>query len=378
MRHATPLLASCAFAATTYFISAAWPSLPPKLVGFHDSADTITLVFDSAADISYTIHATAPDSLGPDDVLRVPPPSTVITSNEITIPLPTIEPADSEYSITVQFGDASVELVRQSESWLQKKFGFDKPGGYTLLGRRDVDTPFIRKTESGPVEFVGKAGIAVTPVGDSPYASVRLATGLLRYLWAQPIKQGPASLPYNEFLKHPMREKLKIIREGDFAIMCAGFRDLFLHAAADTAGLKIRAVAAMNYSPQLGNLIAYSHATTEIWVPELKRWVLFDPWLGLMVTMNGVPIGAFDIQKNYDKADDMQIVPLLDEIPRFYQNGDGTVQRTAFRPASVEMTKFSCNELGCTPGYREYFQRISSSELESLAVNRWTDFDQAN
>lgn len=377
MKKTIHLLGACTLATTIYAISLAWPSSPPTLIGFSSMSDAVILKFDSVADISYTIHASVPESLSPDDLLTSPADN-IVRGDEITIPLPRDEPDDTEYSIAVRFGDSSLELVRQSEQWLKNKFDFDKPGGYTILGRRDIDTPFGLETESSRVEFVGKSGISAKPMGDSPYLAVRKATGLLHYLWGQPVKQGPTSLPYNEFLQKPMASKLQIIRDGDFAVMCAGFRDLFLHAAANKTSLKVRAVAAMNYSPPMNGLLSYSHATTEIWIPELKRWVIFDPWMGIMVTMNGEPIGAMDIQKNYDRADEMQIVPVIDEIPRFHQNGDGTVKRTTFIPASVDMTKFSCNELGCSPGYREYFQRVSTSEMQSLVVDSWTNFNEAN
>ncbi len=340
-------------------------------------AEGVTLTFDSIADISYTVQASVPVSLSPDDLFSMPS-TKLAAANEVTIPLPAQEPDDSEYSIIVQFGDDSVELIRQSEGWLRKKFGFDKPGGYTILGRRSIETPYGSEIESTRMEFVGKSRIAVTPIGDSPYHTIRVATGLLHHLWAQPIKQGPVNLPYDEFLKHPMPEKLQLIREGEFAVMCAGFRDLFLHAAASKTSIKIRAVAAMNYAPQLPDLISYSHATAEIWVPELKRWVLFDPWLGIMVMMNGEPIGAMEIQKNYSKADEMQIVPVIAGIPRFFQQSDGTVKRKLFDPASVSMTEFTCEELGCAPGYREYFQRVSTSEVNSLVVDAWTSFNEIN
>lgn len=330
-------------------------------------------MFDDVADVSYTILPNVPESLHPGD-LSVSATRFPTATNKITIPLPANEPENGEYSIVVQFGNDSVELIRQSEAWLQKKFDFKRPGGYTILGRRTVDTTYSFASESGRIEFVGQSSFPITPWGDSPYPSIREATGLLHYLWAQPIKQGPTSLTYANFLQRSFPEKLEAIRDGKFSVMCAGFRDLFLHAAANRSSLKVRAVAAMNYSPQIADLISYSHATTEIWIPELKRWVLFDPWYGIMVTMNGKPSGAKDIQKNYNDAHKMQIIPIIESIPRFYRMGDGSTGVNVFQPESVHMTDFRCNDIGCTPGYRDYFLRISTSEMQSLVVDSWTDF----
>ncbi|HBS22317.1 MAG TPA: hypothetical protein DD982_07305 [Thalassospira sp.] len=77
------------------------------------------------------------------------------------------------------------------------------------------------------------------------------------------------------------------LMSGDFVVLCQGFRDIFLHASLFTDAFQARAVEAYNYSPQIPNLISYSHSTVKIWIEELKRWVVFDPWLAIMVTMEG-------------------------------------------------------------------------------------------
>src|SRR5690606_25572366 len=97
-------------------------------------------------------------------------------------------------------------------------------------------------TSAAPsIKFVSiPKSLNIKPVGTSPYPEIRIATGLLHFLWSQPMKQGPTSESYAAFIKHPLDVKLEKVRKGKFAIMCQGMRDLFLHASKGTPGLKAR------------------------------------------------------------------------------------------------------------------------------------------
>ncbi|NRQ01183.1 hypothetical protein [Marinobacterium sp. xm-d-530] len=48
------------------------------------------------------------------------------------------EVENQEYSIFVLFSHGYFEVVRQSETWLLKKFNFKRSGGYSILGRHTL------------------------------------------------------------------------------------------------------------------------------------------------------------------------------------------------------------------------------------------------
>jgi hypothetical protein len=328
----------------------------PRLSGVRLAPETLHIAFDKIVrTIRITRTRTVPLEIVRDEIFRQSK-EIVNDQMEIRISLQD-EPEETEYSIFV-FADRSwFELVRQSSMWLRKKFSFEKPGGYTILGRRSISvadgpTPAVRR-----LEFRGQPDLSeIGPVGDSSFPEVRLATGLFSFLWQQPAKQGPTSKNYSEFLEQPFQTKLDRIRTGDFAIMCQGMRDMFLHASEGVKGLKVRAVEAFNYAPLIRDLIPYCHATSEIWVEDLGKWVLFDSWVGVMIVDRaGTPIGASDVQQ--DPAN-CRIVALADELPRMVQRSDGTIVCTTYRPSSTRLTEFSCNSEGCTPGFVEYFGHL--------------------
>src|SRR6202012_3821120 len=79
-------------------------------------------------------------------------------------------------------------------------------------------------------------------------------------------------------------------------------------------GPKVRAVDAINYAPQFEDLIPVGHATAEIWVSALQKWVIVDPWEGFVVARNGVLLSSAEIAES---SSDMAPIPLLDRIEQF-------------------------------------------------------------
>jgi hypothetical protein len=277
------------------------------------------------------------------------------------------EPKNGEYSIVVFSGNNWVELVRQPSAWLEDTFNFRRPGGYSILGRRAFEIQNRKDIEVvpplPPLIFKGAPiSMNIDTVGTSEFPEIRLATGLLHYLWRQPIRAGPITVSYDEFLQYPFEEKLKLIRDGKFAVMCQGFRDLYLHASFVIPGLRVRAIEAMNYMPQFPDLITYSHSTVEIWIEKLRKWVLFDPWLGIWVSSSGSPVGALELHENRSKAQSYSVVPLMNSISRVYLNKIGAAIYDQFSPAQVKIAEFSCGNLACAPGYIEYFRHYRIRE----------------
>lgn len=334
-------------------------STPARLVGYSQTAGAITLEFDQPTAARYAMAASVPLEVGAllamdAGALQAP------EGMSVTIPLDG-EPAAGEYSIIVWTDDGYVEVVRQSEEWLRQTFGFARSGGYSILGRRTIEAVSpAGSAQATPLRVVGTPVIAAAPVDVSRYDEIDKAAGLLRHLWQQPLQQGPTAKSYDEFLSNPLPTKLQLVQDGDFAIMCSGFRDLFAHASLGVPGLKVRLVEATNYAPQLPGLVTYSHSTAEVWVEALNRWVLFDPWLGITVTRNGEPVGVLELLAD---PSGLAIAPVIDSIPRKYRDGGGRVVHNTFSPASVQADTFTCGPLGCSPGYVEYFKNVAFREV---------------
>lgn len=334
------------------------------LSNFKQSPSGIELFFDSTpTEISYITLPLVPTQLDP-KVLKKDSLKLSVNGKKIHIPIrPNIEPSQNEYSIFVFVDGQWLELVRQSSAWLAKLFDFTKPDGYTILGRHTINR-IPETVPSAPLPqlvFIGKPDLSnIEPIGQSKYIEVRLAKGLLHNLWNKPIKQGPTSETYDAFLKHPFDEKLEILRTGKFAVMCQGFRDLYLHASYGVPKLKVRAIEALNYAPPFNNLISYGHSTAEIWIEKLQKWVIFDPWLGIMVTKkNGDFVGAFELQQFKDHPEYFVVVPVISRIPRMSKQNDNKIIYNEFYPKSIQMSGFYCQRLGCSPGYIEYFNNLS-------------------
>jgi hypothetical protein len=314
----------------------------------------------------FNIISFVPEELKIDQIRQK---SSLLKVSHKKITLPILNRIDSnEFSIIVFVDNDFFELVRQPSSWLKRKFSFDRPGGYSILGRRSIG--ILSDSEHNPSKLVFEGSVKLKKLSRIPnlkyeYKEIGLAMNLLRFLWRKPIQQGPIDKSYMNFLSYTLKEKLELVTSGGFSIMCQGFRDIFIHASTGVQGLKTRAIDAYNYSPQINDLISYSHSTVEIWLEAEKKWVLFDPWLGIMIKKEGKYLGAVDINliKNYDNV---EVVPLLDFIPRMVTNSVGENISNRFEPKQVKLEKFACSDLGCTPGYVEYFKNY---DIRQYKVN---------
>jgi hypothetical protein len=126
-------------------------------------------------------------------------------------------------------------------------------------------------------------------------------------------------------------------------------------------GLKVRGVEAYNYTPQMGSLISYGHSTAELWVEELQRWVLFDPWLAIMVAdEDGIPVGAADLQRVSLGTRDsrLQVIPLAEKLNRTYRKSDGSIVPASYLPVATQLLKGTHLKMGYTPGYLVNFRQI--------------------
>jgi len=336
------------------------PKLPakPAITGYSQDEHSVSVTVASldSANTSYVILPKVPSSLNLESFRRQSRAANVIDGKVVIRTID--EPATGEYSIFIFVQDHFVELVRQSANWLQRAFDFDRPGGYTILGRRSLEANLSDPIEHGALVFVGKPRqLKFTPVWISQFPEINDAAGLLRLMWSSPIQKGPTAESHVSYQEQGFEEKLRRLRAGEFAVMCSGFRDLFVHASTGTDRFKVRPIEAYNYYPQIPELITYSHSATEIWVEELSKWVLFDPWLGIMITKNGTPIGAAELRESTE-ADVLSLLTVMEQMPVMHRNGDGQTVFSSMKPSSINVKDFVCVEAGCSPAYVEYFRNF--------------------
>jgi hypothetical protein len=276
---------------------------PPKISGYSQTEKSVTIIVSlNRKPAKFLILPDVPESLNIEQI-KWQSNSLDVSEGKITIPIKN-EPVTGEYSILIFVGDDYVELVRQSQQWLKQIFNFDRTGGYTILGRRSLP---IKDSEVKLAPFPplvlskNPQSINYDPVEISIFDEINHATGLLRSLWSKTIPQGPTSQSYSEFLEQTFEEKMRRLKTGNFSVMCQGFRDLFIHAASANKHFNIRPIEAFNYSPQLPDLISYSHSTTEIYIEQINKWVLFDPWLGIILNKNGIPVGVKELTEHGER-----------------------------------------------------------------------------
>lgn len=104
----------------------------------------------------------------------------------------------------------------------------------------------------------------------------------------------PHSPTLLERLKGDLDDPLSILnaqRGGAWAV-CRQFSYLMV-GAAESAGLDARVIIATSTFWKLPG--AEGHVMTEVWIPELKKWVLMDPMWDLTFTLNGIPASALEI-----------------------------------------------------------------------------------
>lgn len=264
-----------------------------------------------------------------------------------------------------------VELIRQPAALLAQ-WGMDRPTGYTILGRTDLAVPSRGQSDvepAVPVEpFPPELSSAILPdevrasLSGAP-AEVIEAARLAAILYREPIRSGPSPRAYETFVSLPLLERIMKLRTGDHAVMCAGFRDLWLALAAASPDMgPVRQVGAYSFYPALGDLIPYSHAVAEFWIESERRWVLIDPWFGFMLRRDGRFLGVADLLEPIRDPTQIEIVAVVPRVERFLLNKradeeswdrfSGPVSQIA--PAMTPKLNGAVYE----PGYLQYFKAV--------------------
>ena len=269
-----------------------------------------------------------------------------------------------------------VEFMRQPAAWLLEQFGFERPEGYTVLGRRTIEARGAKIRPLEPYVFHGFSRVnlgttepAAIPVEAARFPELVTAVRVVRWLWRHDMRVGPHAFPYDDFLALPLDRKLTMLAGGRFAVLCAGMRDLFLHAVLSIPGIRARVVGAYDYAPSFAHLISHSHATSEIYVEALAKWVMVDAWAGIMIARrDGTLLSAEEIRGA--SAADLKIVPIRGPVKRFYTTKDNRNIPFVHNPVDVKLTEYTISSDGAAPGYLTYYKHLLYAEATLLPGGR--------
>lgn len=289
------------------------------------------------------------------------------------------EPIDSEYSLLFIAKGANhekfsyFEIVRQSEIWLKENFGFCRRGGYCIEGRSSFSS--LEKLEiqwQVPLFLFGKGEIinsilerktdsyeeeAQSTKSYMRYPEIIHAKKILSKLTALPLNTGPVGSSHQQYYKASLDERIEMLINGDYAVQCSGFRDLFvwLYRA---QGLPVRVVDANCTLPRFNDLVSYGHSLCEIFIKEINRWVIFDPWFaGAMVVDKDSLVGIEKLNE-LDCSHSLSLISVVTSYDRHIHNGFNGKNTYKFDVKSLNLHNYSFSlKFGSfQPAYLEYFR----------------------
>lgn len=314
------------------------------------------------------------------------PFSKVIEGDRVTVDInikDLKESDNTEYSLYILSGKNDslnyCEIVRQSESYLSKQFDFNRKGGYCILGRRNIDVGAKQQVNHIGVQyFYGYAPTSNWQNNDASinlscpmlkFEEIRIATDILSYLTSLPLNTGPTDSKNTKYRYATFTTRIRMLINGEFAVQCSGFRDLFVWMAASN-DLRVRSVDSYNYSPQFDDLITYGHSLCEIYIKSIQKWVVFDPWFaGLMILdSEDNPMSSEELAAlSKDNSDDTSLVAPIEGYERNLIDGQGINYQSFFSPKNIDLIHYYFNkDLGSSmPGYLNYFHfiRVRNSQV---------------
>lgn len=295
-----------------------------------------------------------------------------------------VEPNNAEYSLLfiTDGGDSCkgrfnyFEVVRQSEIWLKNSFGFYRGGGYCIEGRSSLqNSRDITVKKLPPVIFFGTERPAIHPfyVKDANilenrtaepflnYPEIRKAKDILKYLVMLQLNAGPVNTNHSEYYSASLDRRIEMLISGDYSVQCSGFRDLFgwLYRG---SGFPIRNIDANCTLSRFKGLISYGHSLCEIFIKELGRWVIFDPWFaGAMLLDKDGLVGLDGIaSKGVNRSKYYSLTSVIKTYDRHVHHGASGKALYAFDIDNLYLHNYYFSEqLGsCMPAYLDYFKYV--------------------
>lgn len=293
------------------------------------------------------------------------------------------EPDAAEYVVLLTVATDrrtyDLELVRQGETFLWNAYGFERSGGYCILGHHDMDVGEPAGITVSHPRFVApmsaRVGRALRAAQrDEVDAVIRslidnhselaLARRAIVWLETQNLATGPSHASraaHGAYSFAPFGTRLWMLRRGLHRVQCSGFRDLFVELLAGL-GAEVRAVDANAAVPPFKGLVGYGHSLAEVFLASTGSWAIVDPWMaGLLVLDDqGCPKGV-DAVRSGDALIARHLVPTLKR--RLSPGRRSNARSVTFRPSDIDLSMPLFNR-GCRqPGYRDYFRSVRPSPV---------------
>lgn len=306
-------------------------------------------------------------------------------SSHVHLRLPGLneEPDAAEYvvllTMTTNGRTYDLELVRQGETFLWNAYGFERSGGYCILGHHDVDVgePAVSAVSHprlvAPMSArVGRAlraaqrddvDAVIRPLIDA-HPELALARRAIVWLETQSLATGPSHASRTvrrAYSLAPFGSRLWMLRRGLHRVQCSGFRDLFVELLAGQ-GAQVRAVDANSALPPFKDLVGYGHSLGEVFLASTGSWAIVDPWMAGLVVLDdqGCPKGV-DAVRSGEALIARHLVPKLER--RLSPDGRSNARSVTFLPSDIDLTRPLLNR-GCRqPGYRDYFRSVRLSPV---------------
>ena len=272
--------------------------------------------------------------------------------------------------------------MRQSEKWLKDSFGFSFPGGYCIEGRSSTkcfqgltynknDSIFFFGLPKLHANHVGlpvkNSDILVNPMAEKYmcYPEIKKALEILLWLMSMQFNTGPvhSSKVYN---CATFDRRVELLVCGEYSVQCSGFRDLFvwLYRA---EGFSVRSIDANCTLPRFKDLVNYGHSLCEVFLKEINRWVILDPWFGgAMITDEFGLVGLAELaSKRENQSNPKSLVSLIKKHKRYIYNSSAGKTSYVFDISMLDEYHYYFSGC-CMPGYLDYFQFVRLRSVNIL------------
>lgn len=274
-----------------------------------------------------------------------------------------------------------LEIEHQTPRYLES-VGIHAPLGFSIAARRSFDLPARNRTDTTVVPHYsivrGTIGGPPQQILDGlPQSAPEIyeAIKIVSHLYSEPVRIGSDNAAHPRNRDVPPEQRLKHFRRGTMSVMCAEFRNLFLDFAARNALIgRVRPVNAFNYFPPFRDLVPYSHALAEIYVQSWERWVLVDPWLGFMLSIDGRLVDVEELS-SLPRHDLRRVrrVPIVDKVRRYAAETADAPRRLKITPplelAVPMMSSIDPATRHFTIGYTDYFRAVHYGPVHT----RWSE-----
>jgi hypothetical protein len=112
--------------------------------------------------------------------------------------------------------------------------------------------------------------------------------------------------------------------------------------------------------PRFNDLVSYGHSLCEIFIKEINRWVILDPWFaGAMIVDKDGLVGTEKLQE-LDNSQNLSLISVITTYDRHIHNGLNGKNTYKFDIDSLNLYNYSFSSKfgSCQPAYLDYFRYV--------------------